>query len=511
MDPFAEYWASRNPLERSFASFARLQPNQAAVLGLKPGQQAELVTFGVPGGARFTTAKKVAPQFSAFLHELASSGYTINPKTSGGYNYRNIAGTPKLSQHAYGNAIDLNWDANPQGQAKHNLPANVGELAAKHGLAWGGNFSRPDPMHFEASRVIEGLPDVTPAAAQAKNVINRVVKGGPMRLSHSGGRIPTGMEQSPEVQQMPGGDDRGYFSRLFGDPMFTMGLSVLGAGLSGRDAGSAMAQGAQVASSMGEMEDRRRKQAAWSRIFGPNGPNTAAPLLKNVPAELLPLIQNMGPEEGMKTLTQLAFKRMEPRQLTKVGPGETLYDERSGQSVYTAPPKPDETKAPSGYRFTPDQSALEAIPGGPATQIPADQAGRLALMRTARQDFESAKQLLGPDMSHTAKVFNYGETGGAERTIKTAIEATLRAMTGAAAPQTEVENYEKMFGPTVWDSAATRQDKMRRLEAFITEAESLLTQGRGAQPQGPRQQTPAPRSGSVKTMSTEDLKKGLGF
>ena len=56
-----------------------------------------------------------------------------------------------MSEHAYGNAIDINPDKNPWRSSKTNLPSNVSDIAAKHGLIWGGDWSpgSRDPMHFE--------------------------------------------------------------------------------------------------------------------------------------------------------------------------------------------------------------------------------------------------------------------------------------------------------------------------------------------------------------------------
>jgi hypothetical protein len=92
-----------------------------------------------------------APAFEGFLRDLAAAGYPL--KSSGGFNYRTIRGGNKLSQHAFGTAIDLNAATNPmlgRGQAVvTDLPPNVGDLAAKHGLEWGGKWKRPDAMHFE--------------------------------------------------------------------------------------------------------------------------------------------------------------------------------------------------------------------------------------------------------------------------------------------------------------------------------------------------------------------------
>lgn len=110
-------------------------------------QQRYLKTIEPTAGQKFTVFGDAAPAFEGFLTDLAKTGYPI--KSSGGFNYRNMRGSDKLSQHAFGNAIDLNALENPMGSREHNLPGNVGQLAAKHGLEWGGVWDRPDPMHFE--------------------------------------------------------------------------------------------------------------------------------------------------------------------------------------------------------------------------------------------------------------------------------------------------------------------------------------------------------------------------
>lgn len=125
-------------------------------------------------GAKFQVNKQAAPAFQAFLSDLAAEGYPI--KSSGGYNYRTIRGsdTGRLSQHAYGNAIDINADANPQGGSKSDLPSNVAQLAASHGLIWGGKFSgsKKDPMHFEwAGPNAGGVPAGTPIQPDTSNSV----------------------------------------------------------------------------------------------------------------------------------------------------------------------------------------------------------------------------------------------------------------------------------------------------------------------------------------------------
>ena len=118
-----------------------------------------ITTVKTPNDQKWSVHRQAAPDFQNFLEELHASGYA--PVSSGGYNLRNIRGTNQLSQHAFGNAIDINAPANPQGGTKMDLPANVGELAAKHNLEWGGNWeNNPDPMHFEwkGPRDQEGAP-----------------------------------------------------------------------------------------------------------------------------------------------------------------------------------------------------------------------------------------------------------------------------------------------------------------------------------------------------------------
>jgi hypothetical protein len=88
------------------------------------------------------------PSFQGFIRELEAQGYNI--KSLGGFSPRNIRGGSRLSQHAYGNAIDLNPGNNPLGTTITDMPENVRALAKKYGLIWGMDWKgRKDPMHFE--------------------------------------------------------------------------------------------------------------------------------------------------------------------------------------------------------------------------------------------------------------------------------------------------------------------------------------------------------------------------
>ena len=111
---------------------------------------ADVVTIQTSRGP-FTVSRAHADRFKAFLDDPDWGDYQFDPRQSGGYNPRNIAGTNTPSQHSFGNAIDINWARNARGTAGDINPDLARRLAQKHGLRWGGDWSNPDPMHFEVA------------------------------------------------------------------------------------------------------------------------------------------------------------------------------------------------------------------------------------------------------------------------------------------------------------------------------------------------------------------------
>ncbi len=114
----------------------------------EPGQN--LTSITTEGGHKATVHAAAADSFRGFLGDLEKSGYNIN--SLGGYANRGMAGNAsRISQHAYGNAIDINPQQNPFHTSQTDLPRNVSSMAAKWGLSWGGDWSERsrDPMHFE--------------------------------------------------------------------------------------------------------------------------------------------------------------------------------------------------------------------------------------------------------------------------------------------------------------------------------------------------------------------------
>jgi peptidoglycan LD-endopeptidase CwlK len=83
--------------------------------------------------------------------------YLKNP--GGTFQWRNIAGTHRLSTHSFGSTIDINvayshywkWDFDKYGIFKYqnSIPLEIVELFEKYGFIWGGKWYHYDTMHFE--------------------------------------------------------------------------------------------------------------------------------------------------------------------------------------------------------------------------------------------------------------------------------------------------------------------------------------------------------------------------
>lgn len=73
----------------------------------------------------------------------------------GSFNFRPMRGGHALSMHSYGVAIDFDADENEFGShhALFNPNSLMVEAFESEGWVWGGRWSYPDNMHFQAARV----------------------------------------------------------------------------------------------------------------------------------------------------------------------------------------------------------------------------------------------------------------------------------------------------------------------------------------------------------------------
>jgi D-alanyl-D-alanine carboxypeptidase len=114
------------------------------------------------GTVRATTVNGVADQLEKVSRDLDALhadmiGYLI--PMSGVYNCRTIAGTSRLSVHAFGAAVDINasfgdyWQWAPRADGalvwRNRIPREIVEVFERHGFIWGGRWYHFDSLHFE--------------------------------------------------------------------------------------------------------------------------------------------------------------------------------------------------------------------------------------------------------------------------------------------------------------------------------------------------------------------------
>jgi hypothetical protein len=109
----------------------------------------------VPILGRITCHKVMLPQLRGALTEIQQLGLASKVyQTAGCYYPRFIANTTRLSNHAFGLAIDINSRENQRGTVGQ-MDREVVRIFKNWGFAWGGDWSWTDPMHFELARIVE--------------------------------------------------------------------------------------------------------------------------------------------------------------------------------------------------------------------------------------------------------------------------------------------------------------------------------------------------------------------
>lgn len=163
-------------------------------------------------GARITVQPRLVGAFTALADLMAQEGYAIRQGVTGAYNCRQITGGTGYSLHAYGIAVDVNWDRNPYGPTlitdmPARMVANIEALRTRTGAVlfrWGGRYSgNKDAMHYEtmASPVqvqsgVVGI-DREPTPAQRHRIIElarRQARSGRYRRLEVGMTRPRGRD-----------------------------------------------------------------------------------------------------------------------------------------------------------------------------------------------------------------------------------------------------------------------------------------------------------------------------
>jgi hypothetical protein len=85
--------------------------------------------------------------FEARAPEYAAS-VALGELDDWSYQNRAVRGEAVKSNHSFGLAIDINALRNPLG-SRGDMPVEVVRQWRLEGGGWGGDWSRPDPMHFE--------------------------------------------------------------------------------------------------------------------------------------------------------------------------------------------------------------------------------------------------------------------------------------------------------------------------------------------------------------------------
>lgn len=115
------------------------------------------------GSVLFTTRNGADRALEAVARDLAKLPKPmlkyLTP-SAGTYNCRSIAGTDRMSMHAYGASIDIStkysnyWRWQKSGKNgkiawANQIPQEIIDIFERHGFIWGGRWYHYDTMHFE--------------------------------------------------------------------------------------------------------------------------------------------------------------------------------------------------------------------------------------------------------------------------------------------------------------------------------------------------------------------------
>jgi hypothetical protein len=140
-------------LKERFGEFAYRPPGEGTdEFPQEEGWQSEnLVVRDMPLVGRMRCHRAVVDAIEGALRELQSSGLEglVDPEAfKGCWNPRLVRNGDDISRHAWGVAVDLNYDDNPTGLESVQDERLVAVMD-RWGFTWGGNWLKPDAGHFE--------------------------------------------------------------------------------------------------------------------------------------------------------------------------------------------------------------------------------------------------------------------------------------------------------------------------------------------------------------------------
>jgi hypothetical protein len=176
------------------------------------------------------------------------------------------------------------------------------------------------------------------------------------------------------------------------------------------------------------------------------------------------------------------------------GAGTTVYD-RDGNPIVQMGAGGAAPKAPSGYRWT-DQTfnQMEPIPGGPAEAASSELAGKASMLPGSLEDVKAATDMLVDpktgDVNRTAVIsasppipfvgaLPVGGGREVDSRLTGAIDTLIRARTGAAATESEMDRMTGMYMPRATDSDSVVKSKLDRLNRDLTVMQEQIARGKG--------------------------------
>lgn len=182
---------------------AGVSNNAAQQRGWGPGypncQTSKIRRIEFSNGVVIHVRGEIAELVTILINECIRRGYVVRQKDTGGFNCRAIAGTTVPSNHSWGLAIDVNWNSNPMGQQRTDIPVWMVQLFWLFHFFWGGWYSGSsiDTMHFEyvgtpsqaladtaRARELYGGTDVALSASEQAQLFNAASAAGNLGLMH---------------------------------------------------------------------------------------------------------------------------------------------------------------------------------------------------------------------------------------------------------------------------------------------------------------------------------------